>query len=294
MTDECPENNNNNRKKKEKKVKAWCGDCYQSFENSPFTKICKEHLTKGNCSLVECKKMKSNLICIRKFPNINSENRHTYCVTNDQVKNWEEQFKLQNCLGVKRSSDIDYEMCKLNSVNIDDKHNKNLLKLEMGVQTGDDLDNKNEMFNFDILNSGMNNKNYECSLINEINNLNFIEEKFCIDDNLIDEFNNIVFNNNTHLEVLKKESCKEPEGKICKILENENIDEIFEKVHDNTSIPKSILNKLKSFFKKKGIFNSKILRLFKKKNNNLNFLVDEFKMQCTQIEGVVLFLENAL
>ena len=78
------------------------------------------------------------------------------------------------------------------------------------------------------------------------------------------------------------------------ITDDECIDSIFDKVYAETKIPRSILNKLKNAFKKRGIFNGKILRLFFKKYQNLNFLVDKFKSICTQVEGVALYLESIL
>jgi hypothetical protein len=107
-------------KTKKRKVKAWCGECFQSFENGPFAKVCKEHVIKGKCNLVECKKKifnSSGAECVRKFPNTNSENRHTYCISDLDIKNWEEQFKIQNCLGVKRKN------TNINQINSKCSHN---------------------------------------------------------------------------------------------------------------------------------------------------------------------------
>ena len=43
--------------------------------------------------------------CIRKFPNTNSENRHTYCITEEEAKTWADNYNIQNCLGIKRNAD---------------------------------------------------------------------------------------------------------------------------------------------------------------------------------------------
>jgi hypothetical protein len=403
-------------KVKKPKVKAWCGECFQFFENGPFAKACKEHITKGKCNLVECKKRlfhPNGIDCVRKFPNTNSENRHTYCLSEIEIKHWEEQCKIQNCLGVKRNSDINYNLNKFNSsasVNIsleqsgkdqnvesnlviknpkirktlryeEDKdeeeeegnlnneknQNANGGKLKFSISCLDPPEkNKTTMkddltltvdLNLENLVPNCNYKNYEFSnLIDEINNLNFWEgEKFSIDDKLIDEFNNIYFNTpdkvrqesksiqtdcrdgqekskqNEKEQISKFKDTKEADKKIDKKIEkkiteikeisinelpnekeieiflndkkediksiipdDECIDNIFDRIHAETKIPKSILNKLKNGFKKRGIFNAKILRLFRAKYKNLNFLVDDFKKTCTQIEGVALFLESVM
>lgn len=420
---------------KKRKVKAWCGECFQSFENGPFAKVCKEHVIKGKCNLVECKKKIFNSSvaeCVRKFPNTNSENRHTYCISDLDIKNWEEQCKIQNCLGVKRkNSYINYRISKCSqfekhnlSVGINEEtcnnlqsnskltHNKKMLKssqheeeknehddsekeniqncnnLKFSIscldppekihnrkspKINEPLSNMTVDLNFENLVPNLNYKNYEfTNLIDEINNLNFFDgEKFSLDDKLIDEFNNIYFNtpekliqnetNKSNYKInlktnedkknttgSKKKEVIEDKIKIefqekfqkcslvldervknvdlefkCKkydrILENSNIncpteynptspikpnkiiitddeciDSIFDKVYAETKIPRSILNKLKNAFKKRGIFNGKILRLFFKKHQNLNFLVDKFKSICTQVEGVALYLESIL
>jgi hypothetical protein len=419
-------------KLKKRKVKAWCGECFQSFENGPFAKVCKEHVVKGKCNLVECKKKifsSNGAECVRKFPNTNSENRHTYCISEIDIKNWEEQCKIQNCLGVKRkNSEINYNLTKcsqkdhenvsngeneetcsnlqLNSKlskikkmprsprheeekdehdEVENEKNQNINKLKFSIscldppekihkskspKVDDPITNLTVDLNFENLIPNLNYKNYEFSnLIDEINNLNFWEgEKFSLDDKLIDEFNNIYFNtpekvtqnetkkcddkNLNNLEDKKiinssenkdlceekinlesnekKEKCQlelevkeinldsthEKKEEILEKLnteiqieinqnstfksnkviipDDEGIDSIFERVYIETKIPKSILNKLKNAFKKRGIFNGKILRLYYKKHQNLNFLVEDFKKICTQVEGVALYLESIL
>jgi len=396
------------KKTKKMKVKAWCGECFQFFENGPFAKVCREHLTKGKCNLVECTKKLINedgINCTRKFPNINSENRHTYCLTHEEVKDWDEKIKIQNCLGVKRNADRNYEKSKSSiTINIQNKNpndeDEKIKEKTLSSCTRNYFcsmkENKNEknklirndylneetrydFLNFENLFPQTNNQNYVCNLIDEINNLNFIEgEKTSIDDKLINEFNNIYFgtseksdkveiynernifkidvNNNINInnnqnKSLKNENEKKEESKdstenkeiqnrkisdekVCKSKENETeeknnktnndnnnldvnpiiqsknnssqnisnefiqdeekIDTIFEKIHTTSKISKSILNKIKSAFKKKGILNAKILRLYRDKNKSWDFLIDNFKGVCSQIEGVTLCLENIL
>ena len=110
---ETPDSPNNNcdfytpKKKSNKrvnKIKAWCGDCYQFFENGPFSKNCKDHFLKKNCNLYGCNKLSNEYKCVRKFPNINSENRHTYCISENEIQNWDSSLQIQYCLGIKRQN----------------------------------------------------------------------------------------------------------------------------------------------------------------------------------------------
>ena len=397
------------KKTKKIKVKAWCGECFQFFENGPFAKVCREHLTKGKCNLVECTKKLINedgINCARKFPNINSENRHTYCLTQEEVKDWDDKVKIQNCLGVKRNADRNYEKSKSSiTINIQNKssndedekikektlsscsrnyfcsikENKN--EKNKLVSSNDNLNEESryDFLNFENLFPQTNNQNYVYNLIDEINNLNFIEgEKTSLDDKLINEFNNIYFgtseksekveicnerkifkidinnniniNNNQNISLkntnekkeeskdsnqnIEREILKISEEKVCNSKENESeekikktnndnnnldtnpitqskinssqsnsyeliqdeekIDTIFEKIRTSSKISKSVLNKIKSAFKKKGILNAKILRLYRDKNKSWDFLIDNFKGVCSQIEGVTLCLENIL
>jgi hypothetical protein len=389
-------------KSKKRKVKAWCNECFQAFENGPFTKICKEHFNKGKCNIFECKKKFFNkndyMNCIRKFPNTNSENRHTYCITEEEAKLWDNHCNIQNCLGVKRNSDYQIqEICKFSEKKLqgnyhevhnqsDDKINRkiseneiscidNLLcytkdkntaimgenfhKIEpsMNKQTENVSHNSHMIFEQELSKNNFKDSNdfslnynidlptlsFEYNLIDQIKNLNFLEEKFSLDENLINEFNNIYFNtpdkNLITINLEKKFSkcsqtqtnyisdkildinlphqqksesfnkntvnfennsfTKDSNAYFCElndkiIKDNDNIDNIFDIIHINTNIPKNILNRLKCAFKRKGIFNAKILKMFKEKYSNFNFLVDQFKPKCSQIEGVALFLENIL
>lgn len=87
-----------NKSKLKRKMRAWCGLCYQFFENGPTAKNCKDHFLKGNCNLVDCKKASNVSKCVRRFPNTNSENRHTYCLSQEEVANWDPSCNIQNCL----------------------------------------------------------------------------------------------------------------------------------------------------------------------------------------------------
>ncbi len=85
---------------KRRKIRAWCAQCYQTFENGPLSKQCLDHYHKENCNLIECRKkiLQDNKKCIRRFKNINSENRHTYCIDIEEIKNWEINIQIQNCV----------------------------------------------------------------------------------------------------------------------------------------------------------------------------------------------------
>ena len=269
--EEYKEEEQKNGKIKRRKVKAWCGECFQSFENGPYSKVCKDHLLKGKCNLVGCKKgilVKSHP-CVRMFPNTNSENRHTYCISQPDLECWEEGCKIQNCLGVKRGSEINFQSSRV----------------EGNFKEKVELDFDNLIPNLDY-------KNYECNLIHEINNLSFLEgDKFTLDDNLIKEFNNIYF---TPQKMTQSVQTDNIEVQTSLINDNDTIDTIFEIILIETKIPKKILNKIKSVFKRKGIFSARILRLFKTKTKSLNFLVDEYKNRYPQIEGVALYLDSIL
>lgn len=78
------------------------------------------------------------------------------------------------------------------------------------------------------------------------------------------------------------------------IKDETGIEEIFDLVHSKTKVPKTSINKLKTAFKKHGFNTAKILRLKKNKQNDWNFLYENFKDVCSQVEGVSLFLENLL
>lgn len=86
---------------KRRKIRAWCGECYQTFENGPLSKQSFDHLNKNNCNLIECRKTintGNNFKCVRKFKNINSENRHTYCIDMNEVNKWDINLQIQYCI----------------------------------------------------------------------------------------------------------------------------------------------------------------------------------------------------
>ena len=86
------------------KIKAYCGKCYQFFQNGPNSKICQEHLNK-QCNLISCQKHHKNYTCIRKFPNTNSANRHTHCLKREDVVHWNDEYEIRNrLLGLKRNN----------------------------------------------------------------------------------------------------------------------------------------------------------------------------------------------
>ncbi len=72
------------------------------------------------------------------------------------------------------------------------------------------------------------------------------------------------------------------------------ITELLDMVQNEMKVSKTSINKLKSAFKKKGWTIVKILRLNRKKQNNWDFLKNEFIDICPQIEGIALNLEDLL
>lgn len=78
------------------KIRSWCGKCFQYFENSPMSKICFSHASKETCNIYPCTKINDGFICIRMFPNQNSENRHTHCISKEIVDSWDERIMIQN------------------------------------------------------------------------------------------------------------------------------------------------------------------------------------------------------
>ena len=268
---------NDEIKNKKRKVKAWCGDCFQFFENGPFSKVCQDHLSKGNCNAVECKKkLMLSTNCIRRFPNTNSENRHTHCITKEEVDSWDTKCMIQNCLGQKRLPDNDI----INETNF--KIKESMTEISIKSINEDELNN---LVNIQLMKQ---NEDYDVpSIIDEISKMKFNDD-ISYDEDLINGFDKIYFT-----------PPKDDKKKIMFVVnkqndtaDDEDIDNVFEKIHIDTKIPKNVLNKLKSAFKKKGIFNVKILKLFKEKNKGWGFLVDEFIKTCPQIEAIALYLEN--
>ena len=117
---------NKNKKRKKIKIRAYCGKCYQFFENGPYSKICRNHLEK-TCNLIECQKNKQNgeNLCIRKFTNINSANRHTHCLSKNEIESWDSNCEIQKCLGKKTEPDNKFLDILNNNNNIFSGINKN-------------------------------------------------------------------------------------------------------------------------------------------------------------------------
>jgi hypothetical protein len=65
-------------------------------------------------------------------------------------------------------------------------------------------------------------------------------------------------------------------------------------VQADLKVAKTSISKLKSAFKKKGWTVVKIIRIYKKKQPNWDFLKEEFKDVCPQISGIALYLEDIL
>ncbi len=131
MTPKSSKNKNNKKQPQQgkviHKVKAWCGECFQFFESGPQSRICLDHLSKGFCNLVKCKK-NSELTCIRRFPNTNSENRHTYCIDIESLSTFDENIKIQNVLGKRKDDDIvNLQSLSLKEDKIDELKNEHKL-----------------------------------------------------------------------------------------------------------------------------------------------------------------------
>ena len=323
---DCPTENNlhnltkivmpkhkSNNKRKSIKIRAYCDKCYQFFENGPFSKLCKLHLEK-KCDLVPCQKYQSTPEnkCIRKFPNINSANRHTHCISLNDIKNWDPRRDIQKCLGVKREHENKFNDIIANKNTNNNFNNHNHLNNS----------NNQKIFNFPSeINHSFNNNFFFDNNNNSYNHGNL----FCNDDSdyfsnnnmggLIDDLGQLNFNDNGddsdiknifYEDYLKQEKEKE---KIKNMKLNEETDEkqvinyqdndesivnFFEKIQKETNIANNTKRKLIAAFKKKGILNVKMLRLFYKKYKNWDFLIQKFKDVSTQIEGVALCIEYLL
>lgn len=68
------------------KVKSWCPKCLMTFENGLKSQIVANHRSLYDCDRFPCNKPGSQ--CIRRFRNINSANRHTYCYNRELVSTW--------------------------------------------------------------------------------------------------------------------------------------------------------------------------------------------------------------
>lgn len=153
------------------KVKAWCEKCFQFFESRPLAKICQIHVLRGNCNLIDCQKQfNKNIKCIRKFPNINSENRHVYCLSK-KIFNlyFNESKKIQNYL----SDTFSFKNTTINKECFDLKNShkyKFKRKKIRKIKYIRNNKNSNKLSYFDYYNKSI--KNTKNSIKNVVNNLN--------------------------------------------------------------------------------------------------------------------------
>ena len=297
-----------NKKRKKIKIRAYCNKCYQFFENGPYSKICRNHLKK-NCNLIECQKYNKNgdNLCIRKFTNINSANRHTHCLTRKDVDLWDTKYEIQKCLDKKNliensksnnnannansnSNNANNASIIINNNNIINNSNNNSMFLNNIFMDNNinNINNNNSFFDNNSQNYFSNNNSNVIGLIEDIDKLHFNDND---NENDNDEIKNILNKNG--------EGLANEDAAIEKIFESEkfenlSIDDFFEKVQKETNIPDKIKKKLVNAFKKKGILNVKILMLFYHKYKNWDFLIQKFKKVTTQIEGVALCIEFLL
>ena len=302
-----------NKKRKKIKIRAYCNKCYQFFENGPYSKICKNHLAK-KCNLIECQKYNKNgdNSCIRKFTNINSANRHTHCLTKEDIELWDTKCEIQKCLGKKKKESDNKFLDIINNVdnnNIEKNISKNIFSdINNNLQNNSYINmnnffidnNNNSFFDNNSQNYFSNtNNNNVIGLIEDIDKLHFNDnddnnedneelKKIFNKSNWMEKKNKIEEKNNENNEDIKENSP------ISGNFENLSIDEFFEKVQKETNIPNNIKKKLINAFKKKGILNIKILMLFYEKYKNWDFLIQKFKKVTTQIEGVTLCIEFLL
>jgi hypothetical protein len=313
-----------NKKRKKIKIRAYCNKCYQFFENGPYSKICKNHLAK-TCNLIECQKYNKNgdNSCIRKFTNINSANRHTHCLTKEDIELWDTECEIQKCLGKKKKESDNKFLDIINNVdnNSNEKNiNKNIFSdinnnlqnnsyLNMNMHNFS-IDNNNNSF-FDNNSQNYFNNNFSPNNSNVMGLIEDIDKLHFSDNDNKNDANNIKGDNEEIKNIFKKQSWdnKEESEKNEKIKKNENddktppppecsdnlsIEDFFEKVQKETNIPNNIKKKLVNAFKKKGILNVKILILFYEKYKNWDFLIQKFKKVTPQIEGVALCIEFLL
>ncbi len=278
-----------NKPRKNIKIKSYCGKCFQYFENGPFSKKCRDHLKK-KCNIISCQK-KKNLIneCIRLFPNKNSANRHTHCITKDDIKLWDKQYEIQLCLGRKRSNKFFEVPTKENIFN---NNNNN-----EGFDYFNDDSNHFTTYNVGGIIERFGQLNVDDSF--EMNKIftSIHDDNVNINNNVISNNNNPNYNNN----LIREKNFKNLKGSINfsinenkKILNEETIENFFELVQKETFISNSIKKKLVKAFKKIGIMNVKILKLFHEKYQGWDFLSQKYKDVFPEIEGVSLCIEYLL
>jgi hypothetical protein len=267
---------------KKRKVKAWCQECYQFFQNSPFTKICRDHILKGKCNLIECKK-KQTYQCIRKFTNTNSENRHTHCISLEEAKKWDERCMIQNCLGHKRVGDIDnmnynnkQKKCK-DSV-ISEISIKSINEEELNKLVNFQLNEKNEQYDIQYPSNNL------FGIIDKISNLKFTDNEFSFDDDFINDFNKIYFTPPLDKKRIRFIVKKEDNNYLN---DNDDIDKLYEVLYKKKLYSKNILNKLKSILKEKNILAIKDIRDFKKNDDMYKEIKSEYKPQIDEILNLI-------
>ena len=294
-----------NKTRKNIKIKSYCGKCFQYFENGPFSQKCRKHLKK-KCNVVSCqKRKKGNNECIRLFPNKNSANRHTHCITKDDIKLWDKQYEIQTCLGRKRSNENKFFEVSLKENIFNNNQNdgfdffndsNHFTSSNVGgiIERFDQL-NVDDSFEINKIFPSIqyeNNNHYNNNNNDNNNNMNM---------NNINNDHNIIMNNNNNNLIHKEKSVKNLKGSMnFSIMENkkipneETIDNFFELVQKETFISNSIKKKLVKAFKKIGILNIKILKLFHEKYKGWDFLIQKFKDIFPEIEGVSLCIEYLL
>ncbi len=276
-----------NKPRKNIKIKSYCGKCFQYFENGPFSQKCRKHLKK-KCNIISCQK-KKNLIneCIRLFPNKNSANRHTHCITKDDIKLWDKQYEIQLCLGT----------------------NENNKFFEVPIK--DNIFNNNNNDGFDFFNDDSFTTNNVGGIIERFDQLN-VDDSFemnkifpSIQDDNGNINNNVIANNNNNYNLnnnnnnlIREKSFKNLKGSFNfsinenkRISNEETIENFFELVQKETFISNSVKKKLVKAFKNIGIMNVKILKLFHEKYKGWDFLLHKFKDVFPEIEGVSLCIE---
>ena len=277
-----------NKPRKNIKIKSYCGKCFQYFENGPFTKKCREHIKK-KCNIIPCQKKKNiNNECIRLFPNKNSANRHTHCISKDDIKLWDKQYEIQLCLGINENNKFSEVPTKDNIFN----------------NNNDEFDFFNDDSNhFTTYNVGGIIERFDQLNVDDTFEMNNIfpsiqDDNGNINNNVISNNNNNYNLNNNNHNLIREKSFKNLKGSINfsinenkRISNEETIENFFELVQKETFINNSIKKKLVKAFKNIGIMNVKILKLFNEKYKGWDFLLHKFKDVFPEIEGVSLCIE---
>ena len=277
-----------NKPRKNIKIKSYCGKCFQYFENGPFTKKCREHIKK-KCNIIPCQKKKNiNNECIRLFPNKNSANRHTHCISKDDIKLWDKQYEIQLCLGINENNKFSEVPTKDNIFN----------------NNNDEFDFFNDDSNhFTTYNVGGIIERFDQLNVDDTFEMNNIfpsiqDDNGNINNNVISNNNNNYNLNNNNHNLIREKSFKNIKGSINfsinenkRISNEETIENFFELVQKETFINNSIKKKLVKAFKNIGIMNVKILKLFHEKYKGWDFLLHKFKDVFPEIEGVSLCIE---